>query len=669
MCTLKALSVIAFLLVCPTLLGQFHLHREANQAAKVRTGPSPRRISFPNEPSRTTVVQAYQRMVSLSGNEEWKRLLLTMRQHAPNLVWDLQLQRAAIKLLTNKGAMKLDKAKNMLRQRRLEHFVGSHWPTSKIGDLNARFSVTSSGLPIPIPSPAPGAGPGPANRSPIRGDELREMFQELFIKGGLHGRLVLEIKEARHFVNNHVRYLKDRQCFKRQRFVEKAIAQFRLDYGRLPRGGYKALQRSLRKGGYVKDDKLFQCVVGIPYQFDKQGKKRAISCSRHGWYGDWHSGPPPYDKEKARGIFSQNAVVWAFLREYSCQLRRRALARTIRLRTKGKVTLARALAISDELEHSDKRNTFCCPLDNRPFSVISTSLNNRSDSPFAIHCGNHSVTVETGPEDIAFPKMDETAKVKAERTVPREPVYNSLGMKMVWIDGGTFLLGSPNYERERTIFENPRRRVTIKDGFWMSECELTRKQYYELTKPKTKVDKPHHPMASLSFLRALEFCQELTKRERSEGTLAAGLRYSLPSEAQWEYACRANSETPFWTGQTITTGQANFDGRSPYGNSLAGIFRRQTTAVKSFAPNPFELYDMAGNVAEWTIDTWSATYEGHPTDGSPRQDKGSRRTVRGGSWREGPASCRSAARRGLDGSDWTFRCQDVGLRLVIVEDQ
>jgi len=112
----------------------------------------------------------------------------------------------------------------------------------------------------------------------------------------------------------------------------------------------------------------------------------------------------------------------------------------------------------------------------------------------------------------------------------------------------------------------------------------------------------------VSWIDTVAFCQKLSQQ--------AGKTYRLPSEAQWEYACRAGTTTPFYFGETITPDLVNYNGNSPYGGASKGQYRQETTSVGSFPPNAFGLYDMHGNVWEWCEDVWHGNYNGAPTDGS-----------------------------------------------------
>jgi len=154
----------------------------------------------------------------------------------------------------------------------------------------------------------------------------------------------------------------------------------------------------------------------------------------------------------------------------------------------------------------------------------------------------------------------------------------------------------------------------------------------------------------------MEFCKRLSQR--------TGRHYTLPSEAQWEYACRAGSTTPFAFGATITTDLANYDGNYTYSDGPKGVYREQTTPVGMFAANAWGLQDMHGNVWEWCLDHWHDSYAGAPSDGtawvdSEAEKSGASRLLRGGSWYFNPWNCRSACRLltlpGLAGSNVGFR--------------
>jgi len=234
---------------------------------------------------------------------------------------------------------------------------------------------------------------------------------------------------------------------------------------------------------------------------------------------------------------------------------------------------------------------------------------------------------------------------------------DNVSMKLVLIPAGKFMMGSPDGETDRQSDEGPRREVTISVPFYMGVCEVTQQQYQAVMgKNPSRFQGPQNPADHVSWKEAVEFCEKLSRK--------TGKTVRLPTEAQWEYACRANTTTPFHTGQTISTEQANYDGNYVYGNGRKGTFRRTTLAVGSFNPNGFGLYDMHGNVWEWCSDWYADSYK-HAKDRDPTGPTWGRyRVLRGGYWHEGPIYCRSANRFALStecrGSFYGFRvCVDL----------
>jgi formylglycine-generating enzyme required for sulfatase activity len=166
------------------------------------------------------------------------------------------------------------------------------------------------------------------------------------------------------------------------------------------------------------------------------------------------------------------------------------------------------------------------------------------------------------------------------------------------------------------------------------------------------------PVESVNRMDAELFCDRLSQQ--------AGRKYRLPSEAEWEYACRAGSTTPFGYGETITTELANFDGKHTYGHGSQGRLRYRTTPVGYFPPNSFGLYDMHGNLWEWCADHWHSNYLDAPIDGSIWQGTSGSHVLRGGTWNGGPRSCRSACRVK---SDTYARVNYTGFRVVYAPSQ
>ena len=236
-----------------------------------------------------------------------------------------------------------------------------------------------------------------------------------------------------------------------------------------------------------------------------------------------------------------------------------------------------------------------------------------------------------------------------------EDLGNGIKLEMVYIPGGTFLMGSPDTEAKRFDDEGPQHKVTLKP-FYMSKYSITQEQYQAIMG-----DNPSHfkgknrPVEKVSWYDATNFCQKLSKK--------IGGKYSLPSESQWEYACRAGTTTPFYFGETITPELVNYNGSDTYGDGPKGEYRKETTSVGEFPPNAFGLYDMHGNVWEWCADDFHKNYNGAPTDGSVwlKGDKDKSR-LRGGSWSNSPVYCRSAFRYDYIWRDDHYN--NFGFRLV-----
>ena len=233
---------------------------------------------------------------------------------------------------------------------------------------------------------------------------------------------------------------------------------------------------------------------------------------------------------------------------------------------------------------------------------------------------------------------------------------NKVTMKLVQIPAGNFLMGSPESEQKeaaksaaspglkeedaRKWFanESPQHEVTISKPFYMGIYDVTQEQYEQVMgqNPST-VKGPQNPVETVSWDDAVEFCKKLSAK--------TGKTVVLPTEAQWEYACRAGTKTPFNTGETISTDQANYDGNSVYGNGVKGEYRQKTTPVGTFKPNAFGLYDMHGNVWQWCADRYDGKYYGNSPKADPTGPAdGAARVLRGGSWSSLPQFCRSAYR-------------------------
>jgi formylglycine-generating enzyme required for sulfatase activity len=265
--------------------------------------------------------------------------------------------------------------------------------------------------------------------------------------------------------------------------------------------------------------------------------------------------------------------------------------------------------------------------------------------------------------------------VQAQQQVP---------IGMVKIPGGTFTMGSPASEADR---EDDEVQHTVRvAGFFLGKYEVTQKEYRALMGTNPSVFKGDNlPVENVSWYDAIEYCNA---RSRKEGLTPAytidktqadpnnqndydelkwrvtwnrqANGYRLPTEAEWEYACRAGTTTPFSTGNNITTDQANYEGNYPYNGNAKGVYREKTTAVGSFAANAWGLYDMHGNVYEWCWDWYGDYSAGAQTDPTGAAS-GPDRVKHGGSWSDGAQYLRSADRHSGAPS---YRSDYLGFRLV-----
>jgi formylglycine-generating enzyme required for sulfatase activity len=229
-------------------------------------------------------------------------------------------------------------------------------------------------------------------------------------------------------------------------------------------------------------------------------------------------------------------------------------------------------------------------------------------------------------------------------------------MRFAWIPPGTFVMGSPLDENGRDDDET-QHSVTLTRGFYLGIHPVTQAQWQAVMGNNPSRFKGENlPVETVSGQDCREFCQKLGQMD--------GKRYRLPTEAEWEYACRAGTTTPFHFGETIDTEQANYNGDYTYGKGKKGISRQQTTPVGSFPPNAWGLFDMHGNVYEWCADGYEAYPPGDLRDFQV-DNKGSPRLLRGGSWFLYPHRCRSAFRRSCAPA---YRQYDVGCRVILCLD-
>lgn len=248
------------------------------------------------------------------------------------------------------------------------------------------------------------------------------------------------------------------------------------------------------------------------------------------------------------------------------------------------------------------------------------------------------VTWAVVPERIPGPELNENW------------IVPYLGLSMVWVEPGEFLWGSPKEEHGRIANEGPLTEVRLTYGFWAGVYEITQNQYRSVMHANpSKFRDGRHPVDSVTWESAKEFCQKLTRIEAAAGRLPEGLEYRLPTEAEWEYLARAGSVTPFHFGNKANASNANFKGVYPRERfeNLEATDVYGSTVVGKYEPNAWGIYDVHGNVQEWTMDRFNGRLPGDSiVDPEPNAD-GPRVAVRGGSWQDSAVWARSAARREL----------------------
>jgi len=266
------------------------------------------------------------------------------------------------------------------------------------------------------------------------------------------------------------------------------------------------------------------------------------------------------------------------------------------------------------------------------------------------------------------------AQIKAAKSLGAPVAFeNSIGMRFVLIPPGEFMMGSkdpadrvaqlcgePNVQAELFVGEHPRHKVTLTKAFYMSIHEVTQKHYETVTGPKgdKKTSQEYldgfkgdnMPASNISWRNGEKFCKMLGQSDNRT--------YALPTEAQWEYACRAGTDTPFSFGPTIATSQANYDSNYAYDKGKTGKHRKKPMPVGKTRPNAWGMYDMHGNVSEWCTDEYGP-YRADPVRDPKGPAKGTGHVVRGGSWRSSPGACRAAFRSGSEAGSY-----NIGLRVV-----
>jgi formylglycine-generating enzyme required for sulfatase activity len=293
-----------------------------------------------------------------------------------------------------------------------------------------------------------------------------------------------------------------------------------------------------------------------------------------------------------------------------------------------------------------------------------------------------SINPQTFNFQVALIEINQSSTSSSNLTINRysqqatgfiQDLANDTQLEMMLIPGDTFIMGSPPEELEHRDRESPQHSVTVQP-FFMGKYQVTQAQWRfvaQLPQVNKELDPEpsnfkgdgstsltnNRPVEQVSWKDAVEFCDRLSQY--------TGRTYRLPSEAEWEYACRAGTTTPFHFGETITTDLVNYNGNYTYGQGSKGVYRKETTEVGSFGvANNFGLYDMHGNVWELCQDDWHSDYEGAPIDGSAwlnNEEDNNGKLLRGGSWNNVPDYCRSASRSNYNLDDYN---DFIGFRVV-----
>lgn len=250
----------------------------------------------------------------------------------------------------------------------------------------------------------------------------------------------------------------------------------------------------------------------------------------------------------------------------------------------------------------------------------------------------------------------------ADWTLPNLP------LGMVWLPAGSGQFGSPVKEPQRRPNEDELTRANFSSGIWIARTEVTQAAYEAVMgENPSRYRGADFPVESVPWKAAMEFCRRLSDKERAVGRMPPGYVYRLPTEAEWEYAARAGSPLPFYFGETAEGTEGNFFGEYPRDYKMGSAPRETvgTLAVASFTPNPWGLYDVVGNVAEWTLDAYNERLPGGVVEDFWRQGEGRGRPIRGGAWTDPADRCRSASR---DLRDPEHGAPSIGFRIVLARD-
>ncbi len=308
--------------------------------------------------------------------------------------------------------------------------------------------------------------------------------------------------------------------------------------------------------------------------------------------------------------------------------------------------------LNDKIEESNKRNAKCVAEVQKQQEAIDEL---KRESVEGAKKKEKQCADKIAAKDNAITDLKKEIESVKSNSKTGPSFTNSLGMEFRFIKPGSFMMGSPTNEPGRDDDET-QHKVTLSKGFYIQTTEVTQGQWKAVMgeNPSTFKDCGDDcPVESVSWNVVQEFIKGLNKRE--------GKKYRLPTEAEWEYSCRAETTTPFSFGKCLKTDQANYDGNKPLKGCPKGECRKKTIPVKRFAPNAFGIYDMHGNVWEWCQD-WYGEYSSNPKADPTGPSDGFSRVFRGGSRNNSSGDCRSANRNGFAPR---FRNNGRGFRLAL----